>query len=149
MPDARPGTETSPQPPAVIAFQAGGTLPSDSPQYIERKADEVLPKALLAGEFCYVLTPRQMGKSSLMNRTMALLRAQGGSCVSVDVSAAGNESDAVSRARHRSSLSVLISPAAVTGLKSVFKDGTCSEPAWLELFAAGVVRGDPPRVRPR
>jgi WD40 repeat protein len=42
--------------------------------YVERKADKDLYQRILAGDFCCVLTPRQMGKSSLMARTAKLLR---------------------------------------------------------------------------
>ena len=45
-------------------FIAGGTLPPDTPSYVKRPADDELFKLALAGEFCYVLTSRQMGKSS-------------------------------------------------------------------------------------
>ena len=50
-------------------FVVGGTLRRDAPSYLSRAADQNLYKFLQAGEFCYVLTARQMGKSSLMVRT--------------------------------------------------------------------------------
>jgi WD40 repeat protein len=50
-------------------YVTGGTLHLDAPSYVERKADQDLLEGLLAGEFCYILTSRQMGKSSLMVRT--------------------------------------------------------------------------------
>ena len=50
-------------------FVAGGTLRTSDPSYVTRPADAELLQQLQAGEFCYVLTPRQMGKSSLMVRT--------------------------------------------------------------------------------
>jgi tetratricopeptide (TPR) repeat protein len=50
-------------------FVAGGTLRPDSPSYVNRPADEDLFGLTLAGKFCYVLTARQMGKSSLVVRT--------------------------------------------------------------------------------
>lgn len=50
-------------------YVVGGTVNPDSPSYVVRKADQELYDRLLAGEFCYVLTSRQMGKSSLMART--------------------------------------------------------------------------------
>ncbi len=56
-------------------FQSGGTLRPDSPSYIERPADRELYESVIRGELCYVLTPRQMGKSSLMARTAARLRS--------------------------------------------------------------------------
>jgi hypothetical protein len=71
-------------------FQSGGTLRAGS-VYVTRKADEELPEALLGGELCYVLAPRQMGKSSLRVRTEARLRAAGARCASVDLSALGSQ----------------------------------------------------------
>jgi hypothetical protein len=58
-------------------YVAGGTMPVDSPSYVERRADRELHESLRRGEFCYVLTSRQMGKSSLMVRTAARLRDEG------------------------------------------------------------------------
>src|SRR2546428_1748356 len=49
-------------------YHTGGTLRPDAPSYVERHADQELSEGLLRGEFCYVLTSRQRGKSSLMNR---------------------------------------------------------------------------------
>ena len=51
-------------------YVTGGTLRHDAPSYVERRADRDLSEGLLQGEFCYVLTSRQMGKSSLMVRTV-------------------------------------------------------------------------------
>src|SRR3712207_7660396 len=53
------------------------TLFRSAPSYVERHADTDLFEGLSRGEFCYVLTSRQMGKSSLMVRTAARLRAVG------------------------------------------------------------------------
>ncbi len=58
-------------------FIAGGTLLPDAPSYVTREADDELFSALSRGVYCYVLTARQMGKSSLMVRTAARLREAG------------------------------------------------------------------------
>ena len=70
--------------PALIHgfFTAGGTLPADAPSYVERPADEELFQEIMSGEFCYALTSRQMGKSSLMIRMARRLRNEPGNLVS-------------------------------------------------------------------
>ncbi len=70
-------------------FVTGGTLRADAPSYVEREADSELLAALLGGEFCYVLTSRQMGKSSLMVRTAGKLRERGVRVVALDLTAIG------------------------------------------------------------
>ena len=55
-------------------YFAGGNVPPGSPSYVARDADEQLFQHLVEGKFCYVLTSRQMGKSSLMTRMLARLR---------------------------------------------------------------------------
>ncbi len=70
-------------------FVAGGALRADAPSYVERPADLELRKHIEAGELCYVLTTRQMGKSSLMARTAADLRAEGFHTAIVDLTSIG------------------------------------------------------------
>src|SRR6266487_1418955 len=70
-------------------YVTGGTLRLDAPSYVERQADRDLFESLLQGEFCYVLTSRQMGKSSLMVRTANKLRSQGAHVIALDLSAIG------------------------------------------------------------
>ena len=56
---------------------------------MERKADRELLSNLLASELCYVITSRQMGKSSLMVRSAAKLREHGVGVVVLDLTAVG------------------------------------------------------------
>lgn len=63
--------------PTNAFFVAGGTVPPGSPSYVERSADRELFEALRAGEYCYVLNSRQMGKSSLAVRTIGKLQEAG------------------------------------------------------------------------
>src|SRR6516165_7751471 len=70
-------------------YVTGGTLRHDAPSYIERRADRELSEGLLQGEFCYVLTSRQMGKSSLMVRTVKRLRENDVAVAVLDLTAIG------------------------------------------------------------
>src|SRR5262245_64439068 len=70
-------------------YVTGGTLHPEAVSYIERQSDEALYEALRAGEFCYVLTARQMGKSSLMVRTTVRLREAGTKVVILDLTGLG------------------------------------------------------------
>ena len=73
-------------------YRVGGSLSSTDPTYIERSADVQLYQALSAGDFCYVLTSRQMGKSSLrMQMRSRLTQSNQGHCVSLDISRIGSE----------------------------------------------------------
>lgn len=70
-------------------YVTGGTLRPEAPSYVERRADDELYHALLQGEYCYLLTARQMGKSSLMVRTTVRLREVGTSVAVLDLTTLG------------------------------------------------------------
>jgi WD40 repeat protein len=70
-------------------YVIGGTLDRDAPSYVERRADNQLYDHLRQGQFCYALTSRQMGKSSLMVRTAARLRGVGIGVTILDLTAIG------------------------------------------------------------
>ncbi|NEQ10595.1 MAG: GAF domain-containing protein, partial [Moorea sp. SIO4E2] len=76
---------------ANFDYQVGGSLPMDSPTYVVRSADRTLYKSLKQGKFCYILNPRQMGKSSLMVRMINHLNHEGISCAAIDLTRIGSE----------------------------------------------------------
>lgn len=77
---------SSPQAPF---FVAGGALPLSVPSYVQRRADIDLYRWLNEGHFCYVLTSRQMGKTSLMVRTATRLRNEKVAVAVLDLSSIG------------------------------------------------------------
>ncbi len=81
--------------PAAAPFpnlQVKGAL-QEGALYIERAADSELEGALLAGEYCYVLAPRQIGKSSLRLHAARALVARGLRCVHIDLTLVGGHDD--------------------------------------------------------
>ncbi|MBN1136520.1 MAG: AAA-like domain-containing protein [Anaerolineae bacterium] len=81
---------TNPNGRADDFFQVGGTLQPDSRSYVRRAADDELLELVTAGEYCNVLTARQMGKSSLIVRTREQLRLKGVSTAIIDLTQIGS-----------------------------------------------------------
>jgi tetratricopeptide (TPR) repeat protein len=73
-------------------YVVGGIVQASRGIYISRDADEELLWLCRAGEFCYVLTAYQMGKSSLMVATRERLAAEGFRSVEIDLTPIGTES---------------------------------------------------------
>ena len=70
-------------------YRSGGALPADWPSYVERPADSELLRLALDGAFCYVLTPQQTGKSSLVARTMSQLKSRSIHTAAIDLTQIG------------------------------------------------------------
>ncbi|HEY9614277.1 AAA-like domain-containing protein [Allocoleopsis sp.] len=72
-------------------YQVGGSLATGAPSYVRRMADEELYQALKAGDFCYVLNSRQMGKSSVLVQSRHRLSQEGYRCTTIDMTRIGSE----------------------------------------------------------
>lgn len=72
-------------------YRVGGSVDSTAPCYVARQADHQLYQAITNNEFCYVLNPRQMGKSSLRVHTMHKLEQQGYLCAAIDITSIGSQ----------------------------------------------------------
>lgn len=72
-----------------VHYVAGGTVQAGDGVYVERAADAELLRLCREGRFTYVLTSRQMGKSSLMVRTAEKLLEEGIRPVIIDLTELG------------------------------------------------------------
>lgn len=70
-------------------YTVGGTVQAGSGFYIPRRADEELLKLCREGSFAYILSPRQLGKSSLMVHTSERLSEEGVQSVIIDLTQIG------------------------------------------------------------
>ena len=70
-------------------YVTGGTVQAGGGLYIERKEDYIFFDYCKNGDFCYVLTARQMGKSSLMVNTSERLADEGIKSVIIDLTKIG------------------------------------------------------------
>jgi tetratricopeptide (TPR) repeat protein len=70
-------------------YTTGGTVQAGKGVYIPRQADDELLDLCRAGKFTYILTARQMGKSSVMVRTSERLMREGIKSVAIDLTKIG------------------------------------------------------------
>lgn len=77
---------TTPKP---SIYTVGGTVQAGGGVYIPRRADEKLLELCRQGAFAYVLSTRQVGKSSLMVRTSEHLAQEGINSVVIDLTQIG------------------------------------------------------------
>jgi len=72
----------------------GGGLRPDAPTYVEREADNLLWEFTQSERnncgVCYILAPRQTGKTSLINKTVDKLRSQTTICVTISLQELGH-----------------------------------------------------------
>jgi WD40 repeat protein len=80
-------------------FVVGGPVQADRSCYIERPADEQLIRNVTNERFCYVLSPRASGKSSLAARAIKTLRGTGQLAAAVNMSQIGARSDSADAGR--------------------------------------------------
>lgn len=74
-------------------YTVGGAVPSDR-IYIARQADATLCELCRGGQFAYILTARQLGKSSLRRRIAQQLDSAGIVSIDIDLTAIGTPAEA-------------------------------------------------------
>jgi tetratricopeptide (TPR) repeat protein len=68
-----------------LRLYVGGAVPLDNGVYIVRRTDAELLRAVRGGEYCNILCPRQMGKTSAIMRIRAELRDEGYRTARIDI----------------------------------------------------------------
>lgn len=116
--------------PSSDFYVAGGTLDPTASSYIVRQADQELLEAVKGGQFCYILTSRQMGKSSLMVRTASSLEESGVLSIIIDLS----DRDTTSTNPEQWYLAQVLDIAEQLSLHDDYTDWWRKQPKW------GVVR---------
>ena len=79
-------------------FVVGNPVQPDRPCYIHRASEKALRQGIDDRQFCYVLSPKASGKTSLMARTIRSLREEGQLAAVVDltqIAARGESAEAV------------------------------------------------------
>lgn len=71
----------------------GGEVDIEDSTYVKRKADADLLESMRRGEYCYVFSARQMGKTSLLVRTKKSLEQEGGICVEAELNTEKDSSE--------------------------------------------------------
>ncbi|MEL6352504.1 MAG: AAA-like domain-containing protein [Cyanobacteria bacterium J06627_28] len=84
----KPVNESASKP---VVFTMGGDVQASGGTYLTRTADEDLLDLCQRGEYAYVLTSRQMGKSSLMRETANQLKQNGVKAAVVDLQRLGSD----------------------------------------------------------
>src|SRR5687768_16765161 len=72
-------------------YTVGGTVQAGGGIYIKRKADDELLELCRQGELAFILSSRQVGKSSLMTQTAEQLGKENVRSATVDLSSIGTK----------------------------------------------------------
>ena len=73
----------------IVTYSVGGSVQAGGGVYLPRKSDDELLKLCREGQFAYVLTSRQMGKSSLMIHTAERLEHEDVTSIIIDLTKIG------------------------------------------------------------
>ena len=128
-------------------YVVGGTLPADAPSYVVREADAALLEGLRAGDFCYVLDTRQVGKSSLLVRAAVALRQEGVTVAFLDLTQVGRAATP-----QEWYYGLLVRLADQTGCRDAVRDFWRANPElgplqrWMEALTAVILPRVPDRL---